>query len=359
MRRLLLLLVLGTGIAVAQAVHTVKAGENLYRISLRYGTTVEALMRLNGIGDAAQLRVGQVLRVPGPAAGSVVAPRPPSSWPPNPRDPQLNIPPANAPVNRRTENLPIPLLALEWPASVVQGNLALVRLRSPQAIEGQVSFLGKSYAINQNRVLLPVPALQPPGMHPVTFTLSGTLVRLDLRVVAGRFGRFVLQLPPERRALLQPDRLRSERLRVIGVCQPSRPQQWRGNFRRPVESTRVTDPFGTRRSYDLGASYSFHEGIDYGIPVGSAVRAPAPGVVVLAEKLFVRGNGVVVDHGGGVCSGYWHNSSILVKVGQRVETGDLLALSGNTGLSNGPHSHFEIRVAGIPTNPAVWYFSAP
>jgi murein DD-endopeptidase MepM/ murein hydrolase activator NlpD len=357
MKRWLLILVAGLGIGLAQTTHTVQTGENLYRISLRYNTTVQALMQLNNLSDAGQIRVGQVLKIP-----SGTAPKPSSSPAipaPNPRDPQFNLPPASAPLNRLTENLPIPLLAIEWPQTVIQGNLAVVRLRSPQPIEGQVSFLGKFYIIRNNRILLPIPALQALGTYPMTFNLSGEQVQIDIRVVAGRFGRFILQLPPERRALLQPDRLRAERLKVIGVCQPSRPQQWQDNFRRPVESTRVTDPFGTRRSYDLGATYSFHEGIDYGIPVGSSVRAPAPGVVVLAEKLFVRGNGVVVDHGNGVCSGYWHNSSILVKVGQQVKTGDLLALSGNTGLSNGPHSHFEIRVAGIPTNPAVWYFGVP
>jgi len=334
-------------LALAQTTHTVQPGETLYRIARQYNTTVEALQVLNQISDPTQLRVGQVLRVSG---------RP---------DTLLN----------RLTQAPAPIEALEWPRQTVQGHLAVIRITAPQAVQGEVRFLNNAYPIQQNRVLLPVPALLAPGVYPARLRVGNTAnpssretadaelhqkeVRLEVRVVAGSFGRFVLQLPPDRQALLVPERLRAERQRVVGSCDFSRPQQWRGPFQKPVQTNRITDPFGTRRSYDQGRTYTYHEGIDYGAPEGTPVYAPTPGIVGLAEQLFVRGGAVTLDHGLGVCSGYWHLSRIVVRPGQAVQAGDLLGYSGNTGLSSGPHLHFEIRVRGIPTNPAPWFLSVP
>ncbi len=318
-------------LTLAQSTHTVQPGETLYRIAKRYNTSVEALQLLNNIADPSQLRVGQVLRVSGQPA--VV-------------------------LNRLTL-APAPIQTLEWPRQTAQGHLAVLRITAPEPVSGEVRFLNSIHPIQQNRVLLPIPALQPPGTYPAVLRVGSQILRLDIQVVAGSFGRFILQIPPDRAALLVPERLRAERLRVIGSCDPDRPQQWRGPFRKPVQSNRITDPFGTRRSYNGGASYSFHEGLDYGVPEGTPVYAPAPGVVGLAEKLFVRGGAVTIDHGLGVCSGYWHLSRIAVKPGQVVQSGDLIGYSGNTGLSNGPHLHFEIRIRGIPTNPVPWYFAVP
>jgi len=319
-------------LAQAQSTYTVQRGDTLFSIAQRHSTTVEALQALNGLANPGQIRVGQVLRLSG----------------------QPSLPAAL----RRTD-LPAPIEALEWPRQTVQGNVAVLRLIAPQPVSGQVRFLGEDYPIQQNRVLLPVPALQDPGVYPAVLSLEGQTIRLDIRVVAGSFGRYILRLSPDRQALLQPEELRAERKKVVGSCDWDRPQQWLGNWRKPVDSNRITDPFGTRRSYDGGATYTFHEGLDYGVPVGTPVRAPADGVVGLAEPLFVRGNGVTISHGDGVCSGFWHLSKILVKPGQVVRAGDLIALSGNTGLSNGPHVHFEIRIRGVPTNPAPWYWNPP
>ena len=73
------------------------------------------------------------------------------------------------------------------------------------------------------------------------------------------------------------------------------------------------------------------------IPAGTPVYAPADGVVMVAEPLAVRGNGVVIDHGWGVYTGLYHLSEIKVTPGQTVKQGDLIGLSGNTGLSTGAH----------------------
>ncbi|MCB0241403.1 MAG: M23 family metallopeptidase, partial [Anaerolineae bacterium] len=79
----------------------------------------------------------------------------------------------------------------------------------------------------------------------------------------------------------------------------------------------------------------YHTGQDFAAPEGVPVLAPASGTVVLAEPLDVRGNAVVIDHGAGVFTGYWHLSQIDVQAGQQVKPGDQLGLVGTTGLSTG------------------------
>jgi murein DD-endopeptidase MepM/ murein hydrolase activator NlpD len=76
--------------------------------------------------------------------------------------------------------------------------------------------------------------------------------------------------------------------------------------------------------------------------------------VVLAEPLDVRGNAVILDHGLGVFTGFWHLSRIDVTVGQMVGRGEVVGLVGNTGLSTGPHLHWEMRVLGVPVDPFQW-----
>jgi murein DD-endopeptidase MepM/ murein hydrolase activator NlpD len=87
---------------------------------------------------------------------------------------------------------------------------------------------------------------------------------------------------------------------------------------------------------------------------GADAYASAPGVVVFAGPLTVRGNAIMIDHGWGVYSGYMHLSEIKVKVGDRVETGQVIGLVGGTGRVNGPHLHFEVWVGGVQVDPLDW-----
>jgi murein DD-endopeptidase MepM/ murein hydrolase activator NlpD len=97
-----------------------------------------------------------------------------------------------------------------------------------------------------------------------------------------------------------------------------------------------------------------HEGIDLAAVYGSPVVAAAPGRVVYAGWEGGYGKLVTVDHGWGYQTRYGHNARILVRVGQRVERGQVLASAGSTGNSTGTHVHFEIRVNGRAENPVTW-----
>lgn len=112
----------------------------------------------------------------------------------------------------------------------------------------------------------------------------------------------------------------------------------------------LTSRFGARAAPLAGAS-RLHPGLDLAAPYGSAVVARSPGLVVAAGWAGGYGNCVVIDHGDGVQTRYGHLSRIVVRVGQHVDPGALLGAVGSTGLSTGPHLHYEVRINGAAINP--------
>ena len=103
------------------------------------------------------------------------------------------------------------------------------------------------------------------------------------------------------------------------------------------------DPFNGNKA--------FHEGLDFSAEIGTPIYASAGGIVTAAERTPDYGNIVKVDHGSGLETRYAHASKLMVKVGDRVEKGQLLALVGSTGRSTGSHLHYEIRLNGNALDP--------
>ncbi len=114
---------------------------------------------------------------------------------------------------------------------------------------------------------------------------------------------------------------------------------------------RFTSGFGMRRDPFTGRMH-FHYGIDLAAPIGTPIHAPADGVVKRIKR-DPRGYGLLleIDHGMGITTKYGHLSKILVKPGQKVKRGQVIAKVGNTGRSTGPHLHYEVRVLNKPVNP--------
>ena len=113
----------------------------------------------------------------------------------------------------------------------------------------------------------------------------------------------------------------------------------------------VTSEFGYRRDPFTGERRG-HSGMDLAVPTGTSVRAALPGTVTVSTyNQGGYGYYVMIDHGNGLSTLYGHNSQLLARVGQTVEAGDVIALSGSTGRSTGPHLHFEVRINGERTNP--------
>jgi murein DD-endopeptidase MepM/ murein hydrolase activator NlpD len=120
-------------------------------------------------------------------------------------------------------------------------------------------------------------------------------------------------------------------------------QQSSSGFIWPVSGP-VTSGFGWRWG-------RMHEGIDIAVPSGTPVHASASGRVIYAGWLGGYGNLVVIDHGGGIATAYGHNTSVVAGYGSGVSQGQVVAYSGSTGHSTGPHVHFEVRVNGSAVDP--------
>lgn len=124
----------------------------------------------------------------------------------------------------------------------------------------------------------------------------------------------------------------------------------RGAFMRPVANARMTSSFGMRRHPLLGYS-RLHKGVDFGAPTGTPIVAAADGVVGFAGWHGGHGKYVKINHSSGLGTGYGHMSRIAVRSGERVRQGEIIGYVGSTGLSTGPHLHYEVYKNGGAVNP--------
>lgn len=132
------------------------------------------------------------------------------------------------------------------------------------------------------------------------------------------------------------------------------PRLWTKAFIWPVQPHRSVSPFAQARLYERGGQLNFHYGEDMAGKIGDPIRASNDGVVEIAAQYAIRGGLTGINHGAGVVSLYFHQSAILVKVGQRVSRGQIIGRIGATGFVTGPHLHWEIRVRAEATDPRQW-----
>lgn len=138
-------------------------------------------------------------------------------------------------------------------------------------------------------------------------------------------------------------------LRALQMRSGVSKKPWRGSFVRPVVGT-VVSGFGYR-VHPIFKIVRFHTGIDIAASYGTPIRAAANGTIAFSGWRRAYGLTVIIDHGDGLATLYAHCSSVYVSKGERVEAGQVIASVGSTGLSTGPHLHFEVRRYGTPVNP--------
>lgn len=274
----------------------------------------------------------------------------------------------------RTENTPPTITLALDPTLPAQGHVLFIRLSLSKAATVTAAYDGK-----------PLPLIGPQGLRlpnhnqqfcqpsgcwamigfapdapPITYTLTFTgvdrlgntrLLSSTFRVAPTKFPVERIVLPPDRAGLSNTITETRRLEAAFATLSPIR--LWEGPFMVPV-SGEVTAPFGQARAYNGGPIASHHAGVDLAALPNTPVAAAASGRVLLAEKLPVQGNAVLVDHGLGLVSAYYHLAAIHVKPGDPVRRGQTLGLVGNTGLSTGPHLHWEIRLHGVPVDPWGW-----
>ncbi len=357
---------------------TLAWGEDLALVARRAGLPLAELARANGILHPGQLSLGMRMVAPaGVPARAVIpsfdlAPRVGASvlegvslWDimwlnpdPIPSGGRLFVPGEDSP-----ETWVLDLSVAPQP--VPRGQTAMIRLVTAEPVSCTVQYLDRTEVCYTGDAgdaavayaFLGLPALLPPGEHVATLTLrtasSEIALPVSLRVSPGRFDYERIDLPPDRQSLLDPARTQAERETIAALRTVRSPdRRWTLPFLAPLQGN-ITSYYGSRRSYGQGFS-SYHAGADFQAATGAPVIAPASGRVALAEPLVVRGTAVMIDHGWGVMTGYWHLSTLDVTVGQEVEAGTRIGAVGNTGLSTGSHLHWELWVNGIAVDPLPW-----
>ena len=125
---------------------------------------------------------------------------------------------------------------------------------------------------------------------------------------------------------------------------------------RPVAGGYLNSSFGYRQD-PIDAVRRFHQGQDFSVPTGTPIFAPADGVVKRAYYIGGFGNHIKLDHSSGYTTTFAHLSKIFVRHGQKVNRGDIIGETGNTGRSTAPHLHYEVHYRGTPKNPADYFFT--
>jgi murein DD-endopeptidase MepM/ murein hydrolase activator NlpD len=261
------------------------------------------------------------------------------------------------------------LLALSAPTLEVstatprQGQIVVVTLRSdPPASSATLSDGTRQIAMEAVgdggvfRALLGIDFESKVGTRKLSVSVSdgkGGIRRAEkaVRVRSGNFPTQKLKVAP---AYVEPPpeelaRIAADREKVGKVWErPDSPRRFTA-FRRPVESG-STGSFGVRRVFNDQARAP-HNGVDLAAPAGEPVVATAPAIVALAEDLYFSGGTVILDHGDGLFTSYFHLSAIDVRPGDSVAGGQKIGAVGATGRATGPHLHWSARLHNARVNP--------
>lgn len=333
-----------TGSAAPQTIlgtpHVVTAGDTLFSLAATYGVSPQALQAANDLAYPGRLYVGQRLRIP-PAPG--------------------------------TEDTAVPY---RW----LTGGWQTVEMGPFPAVPGDtfsvyVNYLEAGQPVGELRA--PDNTAVPLHFEPATNRDGYTaVVGLDAFAEPGRYTLFLagegasrpwypfqqdFYLRPADYTIQniplddQPDIRAEEDLFLSDIFTQINPTKlWDGIFQMPVSPTIVTARYGDARSYNGAPVTIFHTGIDFAGQNGTPISAPANGQVAFVGTLNLRGETVILDHGWGVYTAYYHLSETNVAVNDPVRAGQVIGLGGSTGLSTGPHLHWDVRVHNTAVNPVRW-----
>ncbi|MGB0389007.1 MAG: peptidoglycan DD-metalloendopeptidase family protein [Ardenticatenaceae bacterium] len=322
-------------------VYVVEPGDTLSTIAAQHNTTVYEIIQANNLRNPNVLIKGQRLIIPG--KGEVMATE----------------------VVQELKRVFPPLYDVWMDGNAVQGETVIIWLRVAPgtSVSGRVNQQMIRFHSSCNLLwgLIAFDALwDNPDIHNLTLRMTAYNNRRSFETIpillqpGNYWSGSPVAFPAYKQHLQDPELIRSENEKLTRLFSqlPDSSPRWNDLFKLPVDSM-LTGPFGARGVVD-GKPVGYHEGLDYRCWHGVPFYAPAPGTVVVAEALNVRGTAVYVDHGAGVVSGYFHLSQLNVQVGDQVETGQMLGLCGDSGLTTAPHLHWEMRVNTRWVNPAPW-----
>ena len=234
------------------------------------------------------------------------------------------------------------VLVLEFNApqsvSLTKNGVNIPLLKHPTDAHKDIAFIAVSYRQSKPIELL--------------YTATQGSQKLPLHVKQGDYKKEVLSVMPAKvyppkEALEQIKNERDEANKIYQTFTPKR--YWSKPFNIPLQSL-ITSDYGNARVFN-DSLQSYHSGTDFRADVGTPIVAANNGVVVLAKERYYAGGSIIIDHGEGVYSVYYHLSKIILHVGDVATQGGVVGLSGSTGRVTGPHLHFGFMVQGIPIDP--------
>lgn len=272
--------------------------------------------------------------------------------------------------------LTVPALLIAWDADLslaVPGGVITLYSDLPGELQrgavlsdaGEIFSSGESIPLGDEGpwvLLLPLPCDYPRGTADLTVHgADGSEETLKVELLSREFVHEEIPLNGEMSGLRQSDdprKIEESRImwQLLTSFDLSSPLQ-QTPLMLPAGDARKSSHYGDRRLFryrDGSSSRSLHYGIDYAVPVGTTVRAAAPGKVVLASDRMLTGYTLVIEHGPGIFTLYYHLDSLAVQEGKQVEQGQAVALSGMSGLATGPHLHWELRINRIPVDPLLF-----
>jgi len=199
--------------------------------------------------------------------------------------------------------------------------------------------------------LIAIPYRQSEPLE-ATIQISNKDFKTSIHVKDGQYPKEFLSVDP---AKVSPPKSAKERIakeykeamEIYATFSPKR--HWKKPFIYPINSA-ITSAYGNARTFN-GILKSYHTGVDFRAPIGTPIYAANDGVVVLSKDRYYAGGSVIIDHGEGIYSVYYHLSSTPLAAGTKVKQGDEIGLSGNSGRVTGPHLHFGIMLQGTPVDP--------
>jgi len=267
----------------------------------------------------------------------------------------------------------IPASSATWtaraqPARVVNGAPVLFQVRPPAKVESltgmwlthQLTFsydastktwfalAGVAFDTTPGNYPLELTAQRAAGKTPLTFTRTFAVAHFQypqVRVELAVPKQFTEPNPEQQAQIAEGVKIKQDYLSRVT---PDR--QWDGTFAAPADAP-TSDVYGSQRIFN-GKAQREHQGLDFRVPTGTPVAAMNSGTVLLARFLYFEGNCVVIDHGQGLLTLYFHLSEFKVKEGDRVKRGQEIGLSGGTGRATGPHLHVGVRWQGTYLDPA-------
>jgi murein DD-endopeptidase MepM/ murein hydrolase activator NlpD len=261
------------------------------------------------------------------------------------------------PVIVYAETAPQPKITIE-PAKIGPGDIAVITVsNSSGPVEGifnnrKLYFNASTAAQNSFKAILGIDLYFAPGEYALDIVAADTPIRRTVTVSKKKYPLQRLTLPKDM-VILSPEneaRVAREQKKTAAVWPVDSPLLWTGSFINPLPGKKVGTKFGMRRVIN-NVPKSSHSGVDITADEGEPVLAPNDGVAVLTDDQFYSGKCVILDHGHGIYTMFFHLSKINVRYGQAVMKGESIGLVGSTGRSTGAHLHWGVRIQGARVDP--------